>query len=141
MSFKPVVTPEHRAAMCQLYELGYKPFHMAAVFPYKVATITTLLYRFKPFTPVCLKDIPEAVRLMTGQVKFKKGYLSPYEYNVLVTEGLDAYLKKTGRSELSIARDHFYPSGKFINRSRFTAEQLRAAVLPETTYKTKQVAA
>ncbi len=129
--FKPVVTPQHRAAICQLHELGYKPFHMAAVFPYKIKTITTIVYRLKPFTPVSLIEIPEAVRLMTGQVKFKKGLLSPYEYNVLLTEGLDAYVEKTGRSADSIAHEHFYPSGKFLNRSRFTPEELRAAVLPE----------
>jgi hypothetical protein len=129
-SFTPVVQPNHRAAICQLHALGYKPFHLAAVFPYKINTIKTIVSRLKPFKPVVLKDIPEAVLLMTGAVKFKKGLLSPYEYNVLLTEGLSAYLEKTGRSEESIARDHFYPSGKFLNRSRFTAEELRAAVLP-----------
>ncbi len=127
--FAAIVPQHHRAAICQLHELGYKPFHMAAVFPYKKNTITTIVKRFKPFVEVRLAEVPEAVRLMTGQVRFKKGLLTPWEYNVLITEGLDSYLQKTGRSEQSVARDHFYPSGKFLNRSRFTSELLKEAVL------------
>ncbi len=126
--FKAIVSPSHRAAICQLHDLGYKPFHMAAVFPYKVSCISTIIKRLKPYEAVELKDIPEAVRLMTGQVKFRKGLLSPYEYSVLKNEGLDAYLVKTGRSELSVTRAYFTPSGSFYEKERFHPSLLKKAV-------------
>ena len=108
-----VVSKLHRAAICQLHDLGFKPEIMSLAFPYSKRTIYGVLYATPSSETVDLKSVPEAMKLLKGEIKKPGSRINPAECLIMETEGFDAFVTATGRSVDSTLNNFIHKTNRY----------------------------
>lgn len=98
----------HRAAICQLHDIGFKPEILSAAFGYHRKLIECVVYYSPSSETVDLMSVPEAVKLLSCDLKMPGSRITPAECLLMEREGLQSFLEKTGRSVNSAMNNFFY---------------------------------
>ena len=107
------VSKVHRAAICQLHDLGFKAEIMSLVFPYSRRTIYGVLYATPSSETVDLKSVPEAIALLKGEIRKPGSRINPAECLIMETEGFDAFVTATGRSIDSTLNNFIHKTNRY----------------------------
>jgi len=107
------VSKVHRAAICQLHDLGFNAEIMSLAFPYSRRTIYGVLYATPSSETVDLASVPEAVELLSCKVSKPGSRITPAECLLMEEKGFDAFIATTGRSEDSALINFFYKNNRY----------------------------
>lgn len=96
-----------RALICTLADLKYLPEHIAKVVDHDSQTIRSVIYDTPSIEHVDLTKNARAMKLLNCEIDGGQ-YLTPAEAELFESQGLDAYMKKTGSSEAAAMRAFVY---------------------------------
>lgn len=92
------VSAYDRAVISTLHDAGYMPEHIAKALGISISTVRCVAYHV-PSTEIADLSKDERLKpLLTCEGRFGQ-YLTPAEVDLFNSEGLDAFMDKTGRSE------------------------------------------
>jgi len=87
-----------RALICTLADLNYLPEHIAKVVDLETKTIRTVIYDTPSIEHIDVTKNPRVMQLLNCEIDGGH-YLTPAEVELFKSKGLDAYMKKTGKTE------------------------------------------
>lgn len=115
MSFRKYGSDNHcskvsaydRALICTLADMNYLPEHIAKVVDYDKRTIRSVIYNSPSIEHVDVTKNARVMKLLNCEIDGGQ-YITPAEVALFESQGLEAYMKKTGSSEAAAMRVFVY---------------------------------